>query len=333
MELETLNGSDKAAVLILALPDEMAKDFLGELDDDEVERVLQSIARIQEVPQEVKDQVLNEFRDAITRREQSISGGKEKAVSLIEQHLEPHRGNRTLGIFGKEEKRVDWVLRPFEPDFIAQTIANEHPQTIALVISELDEDRAAKVLSELPEIVRSDVILRLATLESVAKPMLEELAEGLQELFGQSYAGKNAKMGVETAARLLNKVRKTESEIILESLDENDPQLSGEIRKRMLTFHDLISLDSRGMQALLREVPTEDLVVALKTAGDEMRDKIFSNVSSRAAAQIREDLELLPPMKLSEVEVIQQQVVDIARRLQEDGVLSIAAGGGDDVMV
>ncbi len=333
MQLERLTGSEKAAILILALPEAMASTFLDELEDNEVEEVLQAVDRMQEVQPDLKDQVLMEFRDTIRRREDAITGGRERAVKLIEKHLDRTRGNRTLEIFSEAEKRIDWALRPYAPRFIAQNLSSEHPQTIALVVSQLEPDRGAEIVANLPEEVRSEVVLRVANLKSISRPMIRELVVGLERLFGRSPEGQQRVTGVETAAMVLNRVPKAEGQTILEGVDNADPTLGGEIRKRMLTFNDLVSLDSRGMQSLMREIPTEDLVVALKTATEEMRDKIFSNVSSRAAAQIKEDLELLPPMKLSEVESVQQQIVDVARRLQEDGVLTLDTGDSGDVIV
>lgn len=333
MEYEQLTGPDKAAVLVLSLAQDRVRDFLHRLSDEEVERIMAAVSRIEEIPPRVQERVLKDFVDAIGQQEYAILGGRKRALDLIEGAFDAERAKYVLEKLGRDQKRIDWTLRGFESEFVAHTLADEHPQTIALILSQLPSDRGAAVIGALPEEVRPEVVLRLAELDTVTNELITLLEEGVAELFGERPGAPARVGGRDVAAKLLNRVPKSAGTGILEGVDHRDPEVAGAIRKRMLTFNDLSSIDNRGFQTLLREVPTEDLVVALKTANDEMREKVFSNVSARAADQIREESDLVGPMKLSEVEKIQEQIVEIARRLEEEGRLQIESGGGDDALV
>lgn len=334
LQYEFLTGAEKAAILMLALPPQRVGTLMAKMDDGEVERILAAVSRFDEIPATVLDRVLQDFQEAIGRHELSIHGGREQALGLIQSTLEESRANKLMEKLGRDEKRVDWTLRAYSPSFIAETISEEHPQTIALVLAQIPADRGAAVVAELPEAIQAEVLLRVAGLETVTSDVIFDVEEELSDMFQRRVGAPTPLGGADAAAKLLNGIPKSEGQTILEAVDSRDPDVAGEIRKRMLTFNDLSTIDKRGFQTMLREIATEDLVVALKTATDEMRDKVFSNVSSRAADQIREEAELLPPMKLSEIETIQQQIVDVARRLEEEGALTIdASGGGDDVLV
>lgn len=334
LQYELLNGVEKAAILMMALTPKRVQDLMHRLDDEEVERILASVARFDTVPATCLDKVLLEFQEAIGKHEISIQGGREQALALIAGSIEDDRASRLMEKLGRDEKRIDWTLRDYTPAFIAEQLSSEHPQTIALILAQLPAERGASVVAQLTDDVRPEVMLRVANLESVSSNVIHELEDEIATMFQRSVGAPTPLGGTEVAAKLLNGVPKSDGQLILDKMDTRDPEIAADIRKQMLTFNDLESIDKRGFQALLREVPTEDLVIALKTASDEMKEKVFSNVSSRAADQIKEESELLPPMRLSEIEQVQRQVVDVARRLEEEGVLSIdTGGGGDDVLV
>ncbi len=333
MQFEALSGPEKSAVLMLSLPEETVEAFLAQLSDAEVERVMAAVSRMEEVPANVQETVLREFHQALGSSENRVLGGRSRAMALIHASLEEGRSKKILEKLGRDEKRIDWTLRAFEPPYIAEVLSGEHPQTIAFVLSQLPADRGGAVIAALPEDMRPDVVIRLAELEAVSNEVITLIEEGVAELFGRPMGAPTKVGGHDAAARLLNQVPKSDGSAILESVDGRDPNIASELRKRMLTFNDLATVDNRGFQSLLREVSTEDLVIALKTSSEEMKEKVFSNVSSRAAEQIKEEAELLPPMKLSEVEQVQMQIVDAARRLEEEGKLNIDAGGGEDVLV
>lgn len=335
MEYETLSGAEKVAIVILSLPDEPVTDFLNQLDNDEVEKALAAVSRMDEVPDRVRQLVVQEFQDALGNvQNEALRGGRKRALSIVENSLEPERASRVLEHLGRDEKRIDWTLRAYHPNFIAERVGKEHPQVIALMLSQMPADRGAGVIGSLPEEVRPEVVLRLANLEPVTTDVIADLELGIAELFDRKPTPTARVGGAKSAASLLNRIQKDEGMAILSEVDLRDAATALSIRKRMLTFDDLINIDRRGFQAFLREVATEQLAVALKTASEEMRDMVFSNLSSRAVEQIQEEIDLLGPMKLSEVETVQEEIVEMARRLESEGRLTIEiGGGGDEVLV
>ncbi|MBB85248.1 MAG: flagellar motor switch protein FliG [Deltaproteobacteria bacterium] len=334
LQYELLTGVEKAAILMMALTPNRVQDLMKRLEDAEVERILASVARFDTVPSTTLDKVLQEFQEAIGKHEISIQGGREQAMALIAGAIEDDRANRLMEKLGRDEKRIDWTLRDYTPEFIADQLSSEHPQTIALILAQLPAERGATIVAHLTDDVRPEVMLRVANLETVSSIVIYELEDEIATMFSRSVGAPTPLGGTEVAAKLLNGVPKADGQLILDKMDTRDPEIAADIRKQMLTFNDLESIDKRGFQALLREIPTEDLVIALKTASEDMKQMVFSNVSSRAADQIKEESELLPPMRLSEIEQVQRQVVDVARRLEEEGVLTIdTGGGGEDVLV
>jgi flagellar motor switch protein FliG len=333
MQYESLTGSEKAAILILSIPANQVSAMMARLEDEQVEQILAAVSRFEDVPPSIQERVLNEFQESVGNREVAIRGGRELALHLLETSVDPGRSGEIREKLGRDEKRIDWTLRPYEPEYIAEIIGDEHAQTIALILSQIPSDTGAAVVSALEEDKRPEVVLRLAELETVSSSVVHEVEEEVAILFARRRGSPTRVGGTEYAAKVLNRVNKPDGATILEGVDSQDPDLASEIRKRMLTFNDLSTIDQRGFQSLLREVPTEDLVLALKTASEEMQEKIFANVSSRAADQIKEEMELLGPTRISEIERVQLQIVDIARRLEDEGKLSIDSGGGADALV
>ncbi len=333
MEFETLTGPEKVAIVILSMNQEIVREVLDQLADEEVEKALAAVSRMDEIPSRVCDLVLDEFEEALDRRDESIAGGRKQALQLVENTLDTQRASKILENLGRDEKRIDWTLRAYQPAFIADRIDAEHPQTIALVLSQLPAERGAKVIEKLPKDFRSEVVLRLASLEPVSTSVIAELELGVSELFQRKPVSTTRVGGAKAAASVLNRVAREDGMAILEGVDLRDADTALSIRKRMLTFDDLVNIDRRGFQAFLREISTEDLAVALKIASEEMREKVFSNLSSRAVEQIKEEVDLLGPMKLADVEKVQEEIVEVARHLETEGRLSIDVGGSDDVLV
>jgi flagellar motor switch protein FliG len=333
VEFERMTGVEKAAVLALALPDEAAQALLSRLGEDELERVLAAVASFDEVPGIVRERVLAEFRAALDRRKLVLVGGRARAVALARGALDGERADRVTKGIGRDEARIDRILARFEPGFIARTLAGEHPQTIALVLSQLSPEPAAAVVAALPGALGADVVIRLASLELVPAAVIAELEAGIAELFDADVGPAAAVGGKELAARILNRVPRTAGHALLEAVDARDPGVAAEIRRRMLRFDELRRIDRRGFQMLLREVPIEDLVLALKATTEEMREKVFENVSSRAAEQIREEAELLGAVRRSDVERVQERIVEIARRLEEEGRLELEDGESVDAVL
>lgn len=333
MQVERLTGSEKAAVLLLCLPEGEQRRIAEALDDGEIERILAAVSRFEEVDADIQQSVLSEFRESLGRSELKVHGGRDRAREIAETVLEGSRATRILEHLGRNERSIESTFRGYTPDFIAETIGVEHPQTIALVVSQLPAERGAEIIAALAEEIRPDVVLRLAELESVTTEVIAELEEGIALLFARPPGVETRVAGAETAAQLLNRIPKSEGSSILEGLQDRAPDIAGILRNRMLTFNDLASLQTRELQSLVREVQTDQLAIALKTASDEMREKVFGSVSKRAGDQLREEIDLLPPMRLSEVEEVQQGIVETARRLESEGAITIQVGGGDDVLV
>jgi len=333
VEFETLTGAEKVGIVILSLPKDRVKDYLGQLSDDEVEKALSAVSRMEKIPPRIQKLVMNEFQECLGSQDTSLAGGRETALAIVEKGLDEQRAQAMLEKLGRDEQRIDWTLRSYHPHFIADRIRDEHPQTIALVLSQIPAERGAAVINALPEDIQPEVVLRLASLEPVSTEVMAELELGVAELFRRPKVSTTRVGGTQAAAKMLNRVPKEEGSSILDGVDLRDPNVAVDIRKRMLTFEDLINIDKRGFQTFLREISTEDLAVAMKTASEEMQEKIFSNLSSRAVEQIKEEIELLGPMKLADVEKVQEEIVDVARRLESEGRLSIDVGGSDEVLV
>ncbi len=333
MEYESLTGAEKAAIVILSMPKDAVGGFMAQLGDEEVHKALAAVSRMDEIPPSIQNKVLEEFRNALGQNDYVIAGGRKRALELVSSTLDDGRARGILEKLGRDEKRIDWTLRAYQPAFVAEQIAGEHPQTIALILSQLPADRGAEVIAELPEEIRSDVVLRLASLDTVATEIIGDIEKGVAELFDRRAVASSRVGGTAAAAQILNRVPKSSGSDILEGVDKSDPEIAGAIRKRMLTFNDLETIDQRGFQVLLREISTEDLAMALKTASEEMLEKVYSNLSSRAVDQIKEEMDLLGPVRLSDVEAVQETIVEAARRFEEEGRLSIDVGGGDDVFV
>jgi len=318
-----MTGVEKAAVLALSLPSEAARDLLGRLADDELERVLAAVACFDEVSSDVRDRVLTEFGAAIARRQQVLLGGRARASALAQETLGGARAARLSRGIGRDETRVDRLLARFDPPFIARALAGEHPQTVALVLSQLPPERSAAVVAELTGPMAGDVVVRLAQLDRVPAEVIAELESGVAELFGDGLGPEAPVGGAEVAARMLNRISRSAGHAILERVDARSPELAAEIRRRMLHFDDLRRLDRRDFQSLLREIPIEDLVLALKVASEAMRQKVYENVSTRAADQIREEGELLGPVRRHDVEAVHARIVETARRLEDEGRIAL----------
>ena len=333
MEFERLSGSEKAAVLVLSLPEGEVQRVIEALDDNEVERILAAVARFDKVPSRVQNLVLAEFRENAGKRELNVHGGRDRAHGLARSVLETARADRILERLGREERRIEWTLRGYSPEFVAEMLGDEHPQTIALILSQVPAGRGAEVIAALPEESRADILLRLADLETVTTEVIAELEAGVIDLIGRPSGAETRVGGPDIAANLLKRISKDDGASILDGLEERAPDLAGIIRNRLLTFNELVCLDNREFQTLLREVDTARMALALKTATDEMREKVFGSLSKRAGDQLREELDLLGPTRLSDVEVVHQEIVEVARRLEADGVIQIQSEGGDDVLV
>jgi len=334
MGLETLTGLNRAAVLLICIGEEATSRIFEELSDDEVRQVTRTMATIEHIPIDVKEKVFASFRDSQKRYAGLFVKGGDFAKKAIAATPGEQRSNFLLDQFisGTETKSLETIAL-MAPRMVAGLLEQEHPQTVALVLSTQHIEHAAEILSHLPEKMRADVVYRISKIEKVSPEVITRIEDALHREIGL-VSGKAHKQvgGIDAVVGILNHMKNNLESEILEEMEQTDPEMAEEIRKKMFTFEHLITLDGRSLQMILREVNNDSLTLALKTASEQMKEKIFANMSTRAADMIRDDLEVMGPVRLSEVELMQQSIVKIAMKLEEEGKLVLGTGGGDELV-
>ena len=331
-----LSGPERAAVLLMNLGEEIAAKVLLNLDDREIQNIGNYISELGDVDLDTMDSINTDFYNMVQSGIGGLGkGGMDFLKSALMQALDPAKATEILNNIttpGEEMGGGLETVRLLDPKIISSFIVSEHPQTAAIILAHLDPPVASATIRELPEENRMEIVHRLATLERVAPSVIRELDEALQAEFRTSGAVSGNKLGgVEIAAEVMGSLdRETETAILI-ALDEVDLDLSNEIRNLRFTFEDILKIDDNGIQMLMKEINQEDLVIGLKTATDELKEKLFSNMSERAGLMMKEDLESLGPKKISEVQKAQQKVIAVCKKLEEDG--KIVVGGGADEMV
>ncbi len=328
------DGVEKGAMLLLSLGENEAAEILKHLGPKEVQKLGHAMAALKAVPRERIEAVLDELEtetakgSSVTADEVMIRSmltkalGDDRAANLISRILQ---GDDTAGIEG-----LKWM----DPETVADMIRNEHPQIIATILVHLEFDQAGDILKLFTERLRNDVLLRIATLDGVQPQALLELNEALTRLLaGSSAIKKTAMGGIRHAAEILNFVGQASETAIIDNVREYDPDLAQKILDEMFVFENLLDVDDRGIQLLLREIQSDSLILALKGASEELREKIFKNMSQRAAEMLREDLEAKGPVRLSEVEAEQKEILKTARRLADEGQIQLGGGGAEDAYI
>lgn len=330
-----LTGRQKAAVLLISYGSELSAKILKHLREDEIEDLTLEIANLRRVDVETKEKVLQEFYEMCLAQNYISTGGIEYAQEMLEKALGPSRAQDIL-----TKLTSSLQIRPFdfarktEPTQLLNFIQSEHPQTIALVMSYLHPEQAGMILSALPPPQQVEVAKRIATMDRTSPEVLREVESVLEKKLSSfvmqdfTTAG-----GIEAAVAILNRVDRGTEKTIMEALEEDNPELAEEIKKRMFVFENIVTLDDRSIQTVLRQVDMKDLALALKTASEEVANRIFKNVSKRAAEMLKEDMSLMGPVRLRDVEEAQQKVVNVIRQLDESGEIVIARGGEDEIIV
>lgn len=330
-----LTGKEKAAILLISLGPEASAQVFKHLSDEEIEDLTLQIASLRKIEPEIREKVLNEFDGMMQAQEYIEQGGIAYAREVLEAALGKERARVIM-----ERLTATLQVRPFdfarktEPTQILNFIQNEHPQTIALVLAYLKPEQASLILSALPPERQVDVAKRLATLDRTTPEVLEDIESTLEqrlsayEVHDYTVAG-----GIDAAVEILNHVDRGTEKTIMEALEEDDPELAEEIRKRMFVFEDIVNLDDRAIQLIIREVESRDLALALKTASEEVADRIYRNMSKRAASLLKEDIDFMGPVRLRDIEEAQSRIVSVVRRLEEAGDLIISRGGEDELIV
>ncbi|HHT37276.1 MAG: flagellar motor switch protein FliG [Candidatus Wallacebacter cryptica] len=330
-----LSGREKAAILLISLGPEASAEVFKHLSDEEIEDLTLQIASMRRVDPEIRQRVLSEFSEMMQAQEYVEQGGINYAKEVLEAALGKEKARQII-----ERLTATLQVRPFdfarktEPTQILSFIQNEHPQTIALVLAYLRPEQASLILSALPPEKQVDVARRLATLDRTTPEVLEDIESTLeQRLSAYEIHDYTAAGGIDAAVDILNQVDRATEKTIMEALEEDDPELAEEIRKRMFVFEDIVTLDDRAIQLIIREVDARDLALALKTASEEVADRIFRNMSKRAANLLKEDIEFMGPVRLRDIEEAQTRVVSVVRRLEDSGDLIISRGGEDELIV
>lgn len=334
MELDTENGVEKAATLLLALGPESAAEILKVLGPKEVQRLGHAMASLKTVPQTAIEQVLDEFlgylethsslhvdTNDFIRSAFNQALGEDKASNLINRILQ---SSETTGI-----ESLKWM----DAQTVSDLIRNEHPQIIATILVHLEHDHVSEILNHFSERLRNDVILRIATLDGVQPIALKELNESMLRLLsGPANTKRTALGGVKTVADILNTIGSTTEASVMDALREYDPDLAQQVLDEMFVFENLMDIDDRSIQMILREVQSDSLILALKGASPELREKIFKNMSQRASEMLREDLEARGPVRLSEVEAEQKEILKTVRRLADEGQIILGSKGGEQMV-
>lgn len=334
-EKKQLTGKRKAAILLVMLGPEKAALVLKHLDESDVEQLTIEIANLGKITDEEKKQVLTEFQDIARAREMIAQGGIEYAKEVLQKAFGPEKAMKIIErlVSNLQVKPFDF-LRQADPLQLVNFLQNEHPQTIAVILSYLEPQLAGKILSAFPEELQIEVIKRIALLERTSPDVIRDIEKNLErKLSGFVMQTFSQVGGVDTAAEIMNSIDRTSERKIMEKLSYDSPELAEEIRRRMFVFEDIVKLDDRSVQILLREVETRDLALALKGASEEVKQKIFKNISKRAAQLLQDELEYMGPVRLKDVEEAQQKIINVIRRLEEAGEIVIARGGGEELIV
>jgi flagellar motor switch protein FliG len=329
-----LAAKTKVAILMIALGQDTTAEVMKYLTEIEVEQIAQSITELDVVTTEQEDDVLEEFEQLLIAGKYVSQGGLDFARGALEKALGPGKAQGLLDRVGSATSSGFYMLRNVDPNQIIPFISKEHPQTIALILSQLDSSQAAGVLNGLAEEQQADVSFRIAQMENISPQTLRELEDALAQDLQALLAGQVTEIGGPKAvAEILNRTGRSTEKSVLERLDAQDPELAEEVRNQMFVFDDIAKLTDREIQMVLREVDTKDLSVALKGASEEMQDRIFTNMSERVGTMLKEEMEFSGPVRMSDVEEVQLRVVQTVRQLEEAGQVTIVRGDSSDTFV
>ena len=330
-----MTGVQKAAVLLITLGPEKSSEIFKHLKEDEIEELTLEIANTRSVAPDIKEEVINEFYQICLAQQYIAEGGIGYAKELLEKSLGTDKAADVITrLTASLQVRPFEFIRKTEPSQVLNFIQDEHPQTIAMILSYLSAQQSALILSALSSEKQADVAKRIAMMDRTSPEVIKEvervLEKKLSSIVSQDYTMAG---GVDAIVSILNTVDRGTEKRIMESLEIEEPELAEEIRKKMFVFEDVMLLDDRAIQRVLREVENKDIATALKGANEEVQNVIFKNLSQRLAAMIKEDMEFMGPVRMKDVEEAQQKIVGIIRKLEDAGEIVISRGGGDDLVV
>lgn len=335
MAKKQLTGIQKSALLFITLGPEASADILKRLPENEIQKITYEIANISTVTSEQRHSILQEFLEMNKAKDYLLEGGLDYAKELLSKALGPQRAGEILNKVAEASQlnRPFAIARKADAQQILNIINYEHPQTIALILCYLQVEKAAQIISELPEEIQSEVALRIATMNTTSPDVIREIEKVLDDKLSTIVKTETTVLGgIDTLVGILNQVDRTTEKNITESLQEQDYELAEKIKSCMFVFEDILTLDDVAIQRILRDVETKELALALKGASEEVANAIYKNQSKRAAASLKEDIEYLGPVRLTDVEKAQQQIVAVIRRL-EDAQEIIISRGGEDALI
>jgi flagellar motor switch protein FliG len=335
VNIDNLPGAKKAAIIMVALGTQASSEIFKNLEENEVERLTTEIARLDNISPQVREAVLEEFHNLAMAQQFISQGGIDYAREILERALGNRKAKEILEKVQQSIRTTGFnLLEDVDPKQLVNFIQKEHPQTIALLLAHMEPVNAAPIISSLPQELQVDVTTRIATMESISPETLAQVEEVLVGQIKSLFGGDVSEIGgVKAVAEMLNSVDRGAEKNILGNLERENPELATEIKNLMFVFEDVMLLDDRSMQRVLKEVDTKELSMALKGASEELQVKFFKNMSSRAADMIKEEMEFMGPIRLKDVEEVQQRIVDVIRRLEEDGEIVITGRGGDEEIV
>lgn len=332
---DKLNGRQKAAILLISMGPDVSAGVYKHLTEQEIEKLTLEIANVRRVENDVKDTIMDEFHHIAMAQEYITQGGIGYAKNVLEKALgEDHAMKMIERLTSTLHVKPFDFARKADAGQILNFIQNEHPQTIALILSYLQSEQAGQVLSALPEKLQADVAKRIATMDSTSPEIVSQVENILEQKLSATVTQDYTEAGgIESVVEVLNSVDRATERTILEALEAEDSELAEEIKKRMFVFEDIVTLDKRSIQRVIRDVENEDLQLSLKVASEEVKAIIFQNMSDRMAESFKEEMEFMGPVRVKNVEEAQTRIVNTVRRLEESGEIVITRGGGDDIVV
>lgn len=322
------SGAQKAAILLLSFGEDISAEIFKNMTEFEIKRIGSAMSRLGRLEQDVVDEVMLEFYEILQQNRKFLYGGNDFTKKVIGSAFKGGDADELIEQLSLGTSANLDSLELIDPRTLATFIRNEHPQTIALILAHLDAKKCGEALKLLPESLHTEIMLRIANLDAVAPEIIDEIDDVLRnEIQAMGSVSTQKIGGVEPLAEMLNLIDKATEEQILDNLEERDPDLAEQIRQLMFVFDDLVKIDDRGIQELIKGVNNDKWKIALKTASESVRELVFKNMSERAASMLREDMEAMSAVKLSDVESVQFEIVSVARKLEEEGKIIIASGG------
>jgi flagellar motor switch protein FliG len=330
-----VNGAEKAAILLLYVGTDASSKILQHMEDNDIKKIGQAMATLGHVSLETIQEVISEFNQVTDPEAGFFSKGDEYVRKVLEKALGPQKADMILSeMYSSDLSDLEDILDNLDPKTIANFLSQEHPQTIAVIVAKLRPKKTSEIISHLPSQLQAEVVIRIADVDQVSPEIISEIDEVIKrELTAVGGIQRFKVGGVEKVVEMFNHFDRSKEKSILDNLDVMNPPLAEVIRKHLFTFEDIFKLDDRSIQAVMREVSNDTLTLAMKASAEDVKDKIFRNISARAADMIKEDIEVMGPVRLSDVEKAQSEIIKIVRKMEEEGRIVLAGRSGEDVLV